>query len=86
MKLTTIIFLIFLGGFFWLSNYHLITFSRDWPVILIVIGLLAMIKRPRGKKIRVEVKTDDDDKMEVLKDLEKGEISAEEAEERMKEE
>lgn len=84
MKLTTIIFLIFLGIFFWLANYHMITFSRDWPVILIVIGLLAIIKRPKRKRIKVEVKTGEDN-LKVLKDLENGRITAKEAEERIKE-
>ncbi|RKX70911.1 hypothetical protein DRP53_03425 [candidate division WOR-3 bacterium] len=75
MKTTTIIFLIFLGLFFWLNNYHLISFARDWPVILIVIGLLSLLKRSRRRKVKVE----------VLRDLEAGRITPEEAEEKLKE-
>jgi len=64
--------LIVLGLWLWLSNMGYLNFKRDWPIILIAIGIYEVIiglsggrKAPRTKK--------------VLDKLEKGKISAEDA-------
>ncbi|HID32703.1 MAG TPA: hypothetical protein EYP24_04930 [bacterium (Candidatus Stahlbacteria)] len=72
---STVIFIIFLGVFFWLSNHQLISFSKDWPLILIILGLLSLVFR-KGKTRK--------DRIGVLKDLEEGKISAWEAEKELR--
>ncbi len=65
--------LIFLGIFFWLANLSILIFSRDWPLILVILGIInlcGLLKVKRKKKI--------------IDDLEKGKISVEEAEEKLK--
>lgn len=67
--ISAIILIIFIGVFLWLGNLRIVDMGRDWPVILIVIGLVSLLntqKKARRKKI--------------INDLEKGKISAEEAE------
>ena len=64
---------IFVGVFLWLANLHIISLGRDWPVILIVFGLLMLLGiRRKSRKSR------------ILNDLEHGKISVEEAEEELK--
>ncbi len=66
---SAIILIIFIGVFLWLGNLRIVDMGRDWPVILIVIGLVSLLntqKKARRKKI--------------INDLEKGKISVEEAE------
>jgi hypothetical protein len=73
MTLLIIITLIFVGFFIWFGNLGLLNLSRDWPLILIVIGILGIISAlRRGHKSR------------IIRDLEKGHISVEEAEEKLK--
>jgi hypothetical protein len=65
--------LIFIGVFLWLANLHIVSLARDWPVILIVIGLLNLFDIfKKGKKSR------------ILNDLDSGKISVEEAEDKLK--
>jgi hypothetical protein len=47
------IILIIVGALIWLNNLDIIHiwWQRDWPVLLIVIGILALINTIRGKKI-----------------------------------
>ena len=48
------IILIVVGLIIWLSNLNVldITWRRDWPVILIVIGLLELVKHLIKRKIK----------------------------------
>ncbi|UCG92041.1 MAG: hypothetical protein JSV97_13460 [candidate division WOR-3 bacterium] len=69
-----IIILIVIGVFFWLTNLHVLVLSRDWPLILIFLGivnLLHLTKRDKRKKI--------------IRDLESGKINTQQAEKRLKE-
>lgn len=79
------IFLIVFGLFLWLGNYGLLPYvnwSRDWPWIFIMFGLWLLIrpllKVRKGKARENRVKN-------IIKELEEGKISAEEAEKRIKE-
>lgn len=67
-----------IGVFVWLGNLGIFNFrwGRDWPVILVIIGLYFLIQviSPRRRKRRVKKGLD-----EILKRLERGEVSAEEA-------
>jgi hypothetical protein len=46
-RITGSIILIIIGALIWLSNLSVINIAwrRDWPVILIAIGLIELIKR-----------------------------------------
>ncbi|MCK4233379.1 hypothetical protein KAU34_07615 [candidate division WOR-3 bacterium] len=76
------IILIALGVLFWLGKFGIIDFywSRDWPVILIVIGVFSLInlivKKTRRRSSR--------NKRDILTKLENGKIDAEEAIKRIK--
>ena len=73
MTILIIITLIFVGFFIWFGNLGFLNLSRDWPLILIVLGILGIISAlRRGRKAR------------VIRDLEKGNITVEEAEEKLK--
>ncbi len=79
------IFLIGFGLLLWLGNYGLLPYvnwSRDWPWIFIMFGLWLLIrpllKVRKGKARENRVKN-------IIKELEEGKISAEEAEKRIKE-
>lgn len=69
-----------IGLWIWLSNmgYANFSFSRDWPVLLIFMSLyvigsgVSRLVRRRSWRLR------------VLKDLERGKISVEEAAERLR--
>jgi hypothetical protein len=64
---------IFVGVFFWLSNLNIIDLARDWPVMVIVAGLVNLcVVFKKGRK-----KT-------VIDDLEKGNITVEEAEKKLR--
>ena len=47
------IILIIVGMLIWLSNLNIIHiwWRRDWPVLLIVIGILALINTIKRKKV-----------------------------------
>lgn len=61
--------IIFIGVFLWLGNLHVVDIKRDWPVILIVIGLVSLLNTQKKAK-----------KRKIISDLEKGKITVEEAE------
>jgi hypothetical protein len=80
------------GIFLLLSNYGVIVyrfdFSKDWPALLIIFGSAALLRACRIKKkkyVNIDVgKTGREYCKQVLDELERGEISAEEAEKRLK--
>ncbi|MDI6851904.1 MAG: hypothetical protein QMD82_08235 [bacterium] len=77
------IFFVALGLFIWLGNMGLlpyINWGRDWPWLLIYLGLLIVL-RPLFKKSRRNVKKKINS---VIKDLEAGKITPEEAEKKIK--
>lgn len=53
-RITAAVILIAAGALIWLSNLGImdIAWKRDWPVILIVFGVLALIKHLLRKKAR----------------------------------
>ncbi|HEC78775.1 MAG TPA: hypothetical protein ENI34_06495 [candidate division WOR-3 bacterium] len=71
--MTVVIILVLIGIFLWLANLHIINLARDWPVILIIVGL--------GSIFHVSSKNK---KKKIIEALEKGKITVEEAEERLK--
>lgn len=78
------VILIVLGVLFWLGKFGIIDFywSRDWPVVLIGIGVFSLVnhiaRRTRRGKRSYRTKRD------ILDELEKGDIDAEEAIRKMK--
>lgn len=74
--------LIILGILFWLGKFEIIDFywDRDWPVILIALGIFSLVNYFTRRKKKGSRRK----KNEILKELEKGEIDAEEAIERLK--
>ncbi|TES93642.1 MAG: hypothetical protein E3J87_01845 [Candidatus Cloacimonadota bacterium] len=74
--------LIILGILFWLGKFGIIDFywDRDWPVILIALGVFSLVNYFTRRKKKDSRRK----KNEILKKLEKGEIDAEEAIERLK--
>ena len=69
--------LIVLGVLFWLGKFGIIDFywDRDWPVILIAIGLFSMVNI-LVKKAKTRQKSK---KSAILNKLNNGEIDAQEA-------
>lgn len=61
------IILIFTALFFWLASLKVISLARDWPVILIFFGLANLFVFPKYSKKK------------IIEDLEKGQITPEEA-------
>lgn len=81
-RLWSAIILIVLGILFWLGKFDIISFywSRDWPVVLIVIGLFSLVNyyaRRMKKRNRTQ-------RSVILRKLDNGEIDAEEAIRRLK--
>lgn len=78
------IFLVVLGLFLWAANAGLVNFvwSRDWPLILVVVGLWMLWEAGRRAWRRRRRSRANPEK--VLRDLEKGKISVEEAEKRLR--
>lgn len=70
---TSILILIFVGLFLWLGNLEILDLSRDWPLILVIVGLLGIVSAVRKNR-----------KGKIIQDLEKGKISVEEAEDELK--
>lgn len=78
-KVTGAFFLILLGLWIWLSNLNYLNFKRDWPVILIFIGLDLLFSTFLKKKKK-------SNKVKILEDFDRGKITFEEAEKKLKEE
>ena len=92
------LFLVILGLFIWLVNIGDFSFwiwGRDWPWIIIIIGIMGIVKKlfRRKKEVVIDIRGDDQtvpNKVkqavkEVLSKVEKGEMDAEEAAEKIKE-
>ena len=86
------IMIVVIGGLVWASNLGYISlsfrFGRDWPIIIIAIGLMSVWDALFGRhwwghKFYDQKKDKRDRVAKVLKDLEKGEIDVEEAARRM---
>jgi MFS family permease len=92
MGIWTALVLLIVGALIWLANMGILNWNwgRDWPWILIVLGILgiagaiwrkvrnAIRRRPTVRRvIRVN-------RAEILKDLEEGKITSEEAERRLR--
>lgn len=65
---------IFFAAFFWLANIGALSWRRDWPLILVFFGILPIFLFMTRKQRR----------RNVIRDLEKGRISASEAEDLLK--
>ncbi len=72
------IVLVILGAWIWLSNMGYLSFKRDWPFILIIIGAYYFID---GLKVKGKSKTN---VKKVLDRVEKGEMSVDEAEQKIR--
>jgi hypothetical protein len=68
---------IIVGIWIWLSHFGIpfISFKRDWPVLLVIIGIWIILRRLLRKRKRT---------IEIIKDLEQGEINVDEAVDRLK--
>ena len=71
--MAVLITIIFLGLFFWLANLQVFVLSRDWPLILIFLGLMQFFDFSHRSA-----------KQKILNDLEKGRITPAQAEEKLK--
>ncbi|MEN3045023.1 MAG: hypothetical protein ABDH37_07420 [Candidatus Hydrothermales bacterium] len=81
------IFLIILGLFIWFLNLGIFSFwnwKRDWPWILIIIGIFSILGYFK-RKIKRLGKFKKERIKDVIDKLERGEINIEEAIERIKE-
>ena len=69
--------LIVLGVLFWLGKFGIIDFywDRDWPVILIAIGVFSLVNHFTRSHRRCNRRK----KIKILSELDDGEIDAEEA-------
>ena len=65
--------LVFVGVFLWLGNLHVLNTARDWPVILIFIGIISLMSICKTGK-----------KRKIINDLESGNITVQEAETKLK--
>lgn len=82
------IFLIVLGLFIWFLNLGVFSFwkwGRDWPWILVIIGIFSIIGYFK-KKFRKSRKFKKEKIKDILDKIEKGEINIEEAIKRIKKE
>lgn len=91
----TALIIMLIGVWIWLSNLEIYIFNwkRDWPVVLIVLGVYWLISSLIGERRRRfywkgichrNYKKERDEIREVLADLSEGKIKAEEAAERIK--
>jgi len=85
----TALTMIAVGLLIWLANIGVLNWNwgRDWPWILIVLGTLGLVgeivrRIRRSARRRPSVRRVN--RAEILKDLEEGRITAEEAERRMR--
>ncbi len=74
---------IFVGAIIWLGNLGMFDFrwNRDWPILLLIVGLYLLIKAIPGRKRRTSKQKGNIGN--ILSRLQKGEITAEEAAEEM---
>ena len=79
-KITVGIIILIIGLWIWLSNFGLIfiKFSRDWPVILILLGIYLIYRGIKSKK-KKKTKT-----FRILDKIDKGKMSVDEAVEKIK--
>ena len=87
-EMKTAIFLIILGVFIWFLNLGIFSFwswKRDWPWILIIIGIFSLFQHIK-RKIKRSEKFKRQKIEEIIDKLEKGEINVEEAIKRIKKE
>jgi len=63
-----VIFLIIIAAFFWIGNFGLILFRRDWPLLIVLLGIILLIRvfRKNSRK-------------SIINKLAQGQISPEEA-------
>ncbi len=87
------IFWMAMGVFLLLSNYGLtgyqFSFSRDWPILLIAWGIMKIIdtlvwRKRSPKTSALQSEGDRQSRAQILKDVEDGKMSAEEAAQRLK--
>ncbi|MDI6740705.1 MAG: DUF5668 domain-containing protein [Candidatus Edwardsbacteria bacterium] len=91
------LFWITLGAWLLLSNYDLVayrfSFHRDWPVILIAIGVIILFRsffrRKHGWHVwrecsRSDKEADKQSREQILKSVEDGKMNADEAARRLK--
>lgn len=78
--------LILIGLFIWLLNLRVFSFwrwGRDWPWIIIIIGIIS-IAEYLSRRFRKRKKIEKEKIQDIIEKLEKGEISVNEAIERIK--
>ncbi len=78
-RFVTGLVLFVIGLWIWLSNIGLLNFERDWPFILVVIGIYFIIASFSKGGLRRK------DYRKILKELEEGKIDAQEALRRIEE-
>ena len=80
-KIATGLTLFIIGLWIWLSNMGILNFGRDWPFILVIIGLYFLIEAliPKRRKNKRDLEG-------ILKELEENRITTEEALKKIKEE
>ena len=91
-KILWALFAIVAGIYLLMSNYGMIKYSfefkDDWPVLLIIFGVVSLFNAcgmKKRKKIAIQIeKTGGEYCKQVLDELERGEISAAEAEKKFK--
>jgi len=92
------LFWIALGTWILLSNYGLLaygfSFHRDWPIVLIAIGVIILVRSVTKRRRIVEIHrgccddgetSDKPARAEILKAVEDGKLSADEAASKLKE-
>lgn len=85
----TALVLVAAGVLIWLANIGVLNWNwgRDWPWILIVLGILGLvgeIARRARRAVRRRPAARRVDRAGILRDLEEGRITADEAERRMR--
>jgi len=92
-KILWALFWIALGALLLLSNYGLysfnFSFSRDWPILIIAWGVMKIIdsfvwRKPKTTGSALEEEGDKQSREQILKAVESGQMSAEEAAQRLK--
>jgi hypothetical protein len=92
-KILWALFWIALGALLLLANYGLysfhFSFSRDWPILIIAWGVMKVIdsfawRKPKTDVSVLESEGDKQSREQILKAVESGQMSAEEAAQRLK--